>query len=110
MEILKQFANPLLIAAVMAIVGIIKDRWFFAKMDTKLISVIVSVVLIAILQFISPDPELIITIENVLLIILPALGYDYLYEPVLKPVFDLFKSKKKEDGGTGEQEDTPKED
>lgn len=97
MEILDQFTNPVLVAAVMAIVGLIKDKWFFAKINTRFISIGVSIILIAVMRYIAPDPSIIITIENILLVILPAIGYDYIYAPVLKPIFDLLKGKKEEE-------------
>jgi hypothetical protein len=93
MEIIEQLQNPLIVAATMAIVGLIKDKGFLAKVNTKIISFVVALVLLVLNSFINVSAELVVTIENVLIIILPAIGYDYIYAPILKPIFDLFKKK-----------------
>jgi MFS-type transporter involved in bile tolerance (Atg22 family) len=97
MEIFEQFTDPILIAAVMAIVGLIKDRWIFRKINTKFISVGISIILVTVLKFVTPSPELVVTIEDLLLIVLPAVGYDYIYQPIVKPILDLFRKKDSEE-------------
>lgn len=93
MEILDQLQNPAIIAATMAIVGLIKDKWIFAKINTRLISFAISVLLLILNSAINVSSELILTIENVLIVVLPAVGYDYVYAPIIKPILDLFKEK-----------------
>lgn len=93
MEILDQLQNPAIIAATMAIVGLIKDKWIFVKVNTRLISFAISVLLLILNSAINISSELILTIENVLIVVLPAVGYDYVYAPIVKPILDLFKEK-----------------
>lgn len=93
MEIIDQLGNPLIVAVAMAIVGLIKDLPILAKIPTRVISFVVSIIVLVLSSLISPSIELLVTIENVLLVILPAVGYDYIYAPFIKPILDLFKSK-----------------
>jgi len=93
MEIIEQLQNPTIIAATMVVVGLIKDKSFFAKINTKLISFIVAILLLVLNSFVNVSTELVLTVENVLVVILPAIGYDYIYAPIIKPLLDLFKEK-----------------
>jgi hypothetical protein len=93
MEILEQLQSPAIIAATMAIVGLIKDKWIFAKINTRLVSFVTAILLLILNSYVNVSTELVVTIENVLIVILPAIGYDYIYAPVVKPILDLFKEK-----------------
>jgi hypothetical protein len=93
MEILEQLQNPTIVAATMAIVGLIKNKGFFTKVNTKLVSFVVAVLLLILNSFVNISSELVLTVENVLVVVLPAIGYDYIYAPVVKPLLALFKEK-----------------
>jgi hypothetical protein len=93
MEILDQLQNPVIIAATMAIVGLIKDKWIFAKINTRLVSFVTAILLLLLNSAVSVSAELVLTIENILIVVLPAIGYDYVYAPIVKPILDLFKEK-----------------
>jgi hypothetical protein len=93
MEILDQLQNPVIIAATMAIVGLIKDKWIFAKINTRLVSFVTAILLLLLNSAVSVSAELVLTIENILIVVLPAIGYDYVYVPIVKPILDLFKEK-----------------
>lgn len=93
MEIIESLGNPLVVAVAMAIVGLIKDLPILSKIPTRFVSFVVSLVVLVLSSVVSPSIELLVTIENVLLVILPAIGYDYIYAPFIKPAIDLFKSK-----------------
>jgi hypothetical protein len=93
MEIINELGNPLIAAVVMVIVGLIKNLPVINKIPTRFVSFVVSLVVLTLTSVVSPSVTLLLTLENVILVILPAIGYDYIYAPFIKPIFDLFKSK-----------------
>jgi len=94
MEIITQLQDPTVIAATMVLVGLIKDKWIFAKIPTKIVSLVIAVLLTSISNYLQPSVEWVLTIENILIVILPALGYDYVYKPILKPILDVLTKRK----------------
>jgi hypothetical protein len=94
LELISQFQNESILAASIAIVGLIKDKGFLAKVDTRLISVATTVLLILLVNYVVIPDNAITIVESLMLIVLPSFGYDYLINPVIKPIFDLFKVKK----------------
>lgn len=93
MELLSELHIATVIVATLGITELIKDKWIFAKIKTKLLSFIITVVLLVASTFISISDETLITVNTLLVGILPSLGFDYLYQPVIKPIIDLFKKK-----------------
>jgi hypothetical protein len=93
MEILTQLQDPAIIAATMVIVGLIKDKGFLAKIPTKLVSLAVSLVLFGLSSLLEPSVEWVLNVEKILVVILPAVGYDYIYKPILKPIFDVLSKR-----------------
>jgi hypothetical protein len=93
MEILNELQNPVLVAATMGIVQLIKDKGIFKKLPTRLVSFVLALILLILSNISNLSLEVLVTIEGVLVIILPALGFDYLVDPVLKNVFGVFKEK-----------------
>lgn len=100
MEILELFKNEMIIAATFAIVELLKQnevlkgKLLFNKIkldDYKLVSLLTSLVLILLVKNLSLSEETILLTENVVLLVLPSLGYDYFYKPLVKPILDLFK-------------------
>jgi hypothetical protein len=94
MEIITQLQDPALIAATMVLVGLIKDKGFLAKIPTKLVSFVISLCLLGLSNFLQPSVEWVITVEKILVVILPALGYDYIYNPIIKPIADALTKRK----------------
>jgi hypothetical protein len=94
LELISQFQNESILSASIAIVGLIKDKGFLAKVDTRLISVATTVLLILLVNYVVIPDNAITIVESLMLIVLPSFGYDYLINPVIKPIFDLFKVKK----------------
>jgi len=93
LEIIEQIQNEAIVTLTLAIVALIKDKGVLAKVNTRLISLVVSVVLVVAIKYIAIGDTALLVIENVALIVLPSFGYDYFVNPVLKPIFDLFKKK-----------------
>jgi hypothetical protein len=94
LELISQFQNESILTASIAIVALIKDKGFLAKVDTRLISVAVTALLIILVNYVVIPTNAITIVESLMLIVLPSFGYDYLINPVIKPIFDLFKVKK----------------
>jgi hypothetical protein len=90
---LAMLTEPAIVALVMAIVGLIKDKGMFEKIDTRLISLVVSAIVVALIMFVAIPDATIGVLEIILLIILPALGYDYLYDPIIRPFLDLKRNR-----------------
>lgn len=88
MEIITQLQDPAIVAATMVLVGLIKDKGFIAKLPTKLVSLVISLGLFALGNVLQPSVEWVLTVEKILVVILPAIGYDYLYKPIMKPILD----------------------
>jgi len=91
LELIEQFQNESILAASIAIVGLIKDKGFLAKIDTRLISVVVTGLLIAFVNFVVVPENAVTIFETLALVVLPSFGYDYFVNPIVKPIFDLFK-------------------
>jgi hypothetical protein len=100
MEFLELFKNELIITATLSIVEllkkyeILKDKKLLGKIsldDYKLVSLLISVVLIIIVKNFAIEEETLMVIENAFILILPSLGYDYLYNPLIKPILKLIK-------------------
>ena len=92
-EFIEQFKNESILAASLAVVGLIKDKGFLAKIDTRLISVVVTGLLITFVNFVVVPENAVTIFETLALVVLPSFGYDYFVNPVLKLIFDLFKKK-----------------
>ena len=90
-EFIEQFKNESILAASLAVVGLIKDKGFLAKIDTRLISVVVTGLLIAFVNFVVVPENAVTIFETLALVVLPSFGYDYFVNPIVKPIFDLFK-------------------
>lgn len=93
MEILSELHIATVVIASLGITEFIKDKWIFAKMKTRLVSFILTVVLLVASSFLTISDEVLLSINTLLLGILPSLGFDYLYEPVFKPLLEIFKKK-----------------
>lgn len=91
LELIEQFQNESILAASLAVVGLIKDKGFLAKIDTRLISVVVTGLLIAFVNYVVVPANAVTLFETLALVVLPSFGYDYFVNPILKPIFDLFK-------------------
>lgn len=96
MELLSELHIATVVFATLGITELIKDKWVFAKIKTRLLSFIISVVLLVVTYFVSFSNETLITINTILVGVLPSLGYDYIYEPVIKPLIEIFKKKNEE--------------
>jgi hypothetical protein len=93
MELLSELHIATVVVATLGITELIKDKWIFAKIKTRLLSFIITVILIVASSFITIAEETLMTINTLLVGILPSLGFDYLYEPILKPLMEVFKKK-----------------
>lgn len=93
MELLSELHIATVVAATLGITQLIKDKWIFAKIKTKLLSVIITAILLVASSFITIGEETLVTINTLLVVILPSLGFDYLYDPILKPLLEVFKKK-----------------
>lgn len=96
MELLSELHIATVVLATLGITELIKDKWIFAKIKTRLLSFIITVVLLVITYFVSFSNETLITVNTILVGVLPSLGYDYIYEPVIKPLIEIFKKKNEE--------------
>lgn len=94
MEFLQSLTSEAIIVATIAITGFIKNKGWLLKIDTRLISLIVAVLLVLLSTYLNLSEQL-VTLENALVIIAPAFGYDYLVNPiytqVIQPIINLFK-------------------
>jgi hypothetical protein len=94
-EIIENFANPIVIALTIAIVQMIKP--YFQKIDTRFISLTVATVLILLMEFVVLDESVLLTVENIVTVILPSFGFDYVLHPIyvsiIKPIIDLLTPK-----------------
>jgi hypothetical protein len=93
LELISQFSNEAILAASIAITGWIKDKGYLAKVDTRLISVVVTAILIAFTHYVVIPDAAITIFESFALLVLPSFGYDYFVNPIVKPIFELFKKK-----------------
>jgi len=91
LEIIEQIQNEAIVTLTLAIVALIKDKGVLAKVNTRLISLVVSVVLVVAIKYIAIGDTALLVIENVALIVLPSFGYDYLIDPIIKPLIEKFK-------------------
>lgn len=100
MEFIELFKNEMIIAATLGIVELLKQyevlkgKKLFGKInleDYRLISLAISALLIIAVKNLAIQEETLMVIENALLLVLPSLGYDYIYKPLIKPILDLFK-------------------
>jgi uncharacterized membrane protein len=94
MELLSELHIATVIIATLGITELIKDKWIFTKIKTRLLSFIITVILLTLSSFVSISNEALLTMNTILIGILPSLGFDYFYEPVIKPLIELFKKKK----------------
>lgn len=86
LEIIENMQNEAIVAITLAIVGLIKDKGFLAKVNTKLISIVISAILVVLIKVVMLSETTLLVIENISLLLLPALGYDYLINPIIKPL------------------------
>lgn len=93
LDLILEFHNETILAASIAIVGYIKDKGFLKKIDTRLISVLTTALLIVLVNYVVIPSNYISNFEILALIVLPSFGYDYFVNPIFKPIFDLFKKK-----------------
>ena len=90
-EFIKQFTDPAIVAMAIAVVALIKDKWIFKRLDTRLTSIIVTAVIILIVNFVALPIEAVEYIELLILVILPSFGYDYVVNPVIQSLLKLFR-------------------
>jgi hypothetical protein len=94
LEIIQNFANPIVIALTIAIVQMVKP---YFKIDTRFISLATATILVLLMQFVVLDESVLLTVENIVTIILPAFGFDYVLHPIymgiIKPIIDLLTPK-----------------
>ena len=86
LEIVQELQNPAIVALAMILTGLIKDQGWLKKVNTRIISVVVSVVLVLLVKSFVTSTESILIVENMIVVILPALGYDYLIKPIMDAV------------------------
>lgn len=61
LELISEFQNETILAASIAVVGLIKDKGFLAKVDTRLISIVVTGLLILFVNYVVV-PENVVTL------------------------------------------------
>jgi hypothetical protein len=93
MELLSELHIATVIIATLGITELIKDKWIFVKIKTRLLSLIITVTLLILSSFLTISDGTLITINTLLVGILPSIGFDYIYEPVIKPLLEVFKKK-----------------
>jgi len=91
-ELLEIYQNELVLATTVAIVSVIKGVWIFAKMDTRTVSLLVATVLVVIVKFVAIPENVLLTVENLGLVLLPSFGYDYFLKPVISDIWAFIKS------------------
>lgn len=98
--------SELIIVATLSIVefiknsGVLKGKKLFDKIkldNYRLVSLVIATSLLIFVDNISISQESLFMIENLFLIVLPSLGYDYIYNPIIKPILDLFRKKDKDE-------------
>jgi hypothetical protein len=99
MEFIELFKNEVIVAATLAIVELLKSKnllkgktlFKVIKLDDyKLVSLVVSAILIIVVKHVLLSENTVLFLDNAALLVLPSLGYDYLYKPFVKPILNLF--------------------
>ena len=91
LEFVNELQNPMIVAVALIITELIKNQGWLQKIDTRAISLVVSALLVIIVKAVLIPADTLMAIENLILLILPSIGWDYLYKPVIKPIIDLFR-------------------
>lgn len=93
LEIVNELQNPLIVAIALFITDLIKNQGWLEKVDSRLISIIVSALVVILVKTVVVPSDTLLAIENLSLLVLPSLGYDYLYAPIIKPLISLFRNR-----------------
>lgn len=93
LEFVNEIQNPAIVAIAVIITEFVKNQGWLKTIDTRLISIIVSALLVAVVKSVIIPADTLLAIDNLVVLILPSLGYDYLYKPLIKPIIDLFRPK-----------------
>lgn len=91
LEFVNEIQNPMIVAVALIITELVKNQGWFKTIDARLISIVVSALLVAVVKSVIIPADTLLAVENLIILILPSLGYDYLYKPVIKPIIDLFR-------------------
>jgi hypothetical protein len=90
-EFVNELQNPMIVAVALIITELIKNQGWLQKIDTRAISLVVSALLVIIVKAVLIPADTLMAIENLILLILPSIGWDYLYKPVIKPIIDMLR-------------------
>lgn len=91
LEIVNELQNPLVVAIAIFVTNLVKDQGSLAKVDSRLISIVVSAFVVILVKTVIVPADTLLAVDNLALLVLPSLGYDYLYDPLIKPLISLFR-------------------
>ena len=82
LEFLLAYSSEIVVSTTIVIVQLIKGFSFLSKVSTRLISILVSTILIALLHYVVVPEQTYTVVEAMIVVILPSLGYDRVLEPI----------------------------